>query len=100
MKRCAAIGLAVLALLATAPQILSQQESRESERKLVNKVAPTYPELARKLSIRGSVKVGVVISAGGSVKSTTVIGGNPVLVSAALDAIRKWKYEPAPSDST
>jgi len=63
-------------------------------------VAPNYPELARKMHIHGVVKVEATVRANGSVKSTRVLGGNPVLVDAAVDAIGKWKFEPAPSETT
>jgi len=42
----------------------------------------------------------VVISPGGTPKDARVLGGNPVLVNAALDAVRKWKFEAAKDDST
>jgi TonB family protein len=41
-----------------------------------------------------------VVSANGSVKETKVIGGHPILVTAAVDAVKKWKFEPANSEST
>ena len=94
--RLLALGL-VAAL--SQPQAFAQ-ENRQSERKVINKIAPAYPDLARRLSIHGSVKVGIVIAPNGSVKSTRVIGGNPVLVDAAINAVRKWKYEPAADEST
>jgi TonB family protein len=73
----------------------AQDAGKEAERKAVSKVTPAYPELARKLNIHGVVKVGIVIAPTGKVTSAKVIGGNPVLVDAALTAVRKWMYEPA-----
>jgi TonB family protein len=72
----------------------------EMPRKVKTKVAPSYPDLARRLSIRGTVKVIVVVSPNGNPKDARVVGGNPVLVGAALDAVRKWKFEPAQDEST
>jgi TonB family protein len=46
------------------------------------------------------VKIEVVIGADGQIKDTKVIGGHPVLVSSALDALKKWKYEPAKTETT
>jgi TonB family protein len=60
---------------------------------------PVYPELARKMLIRGIVKVEVVVAPSGKAKSTHVTGGNPVLAQAALDAIEKWRWAPAPQES-
>jgi TonB family protein len=97
MPRRFTVGLLTVAVLAVVAQpfSLGQQEDQEVKRKVINKTVPAYPELARRMNIRGTVKVGVLITPNGSVKSTNVIGGNPVLVLAAVDAIRRWKYEPA-----
>ena len=72
----------------------------EITRKVKSKVFPSYPELARRMSIAGVVKVQVVVAPNGSVKSTKVVGGHPLLVNAAMDAIKKWKFEPASEEST
>jgi TonB family protein len=52
------------------------------------------------MHIHGIVKVEAIVRANGSVKSTRVLGGNPVLVDAAVDAINKWKFEPEQSETT
>ena len=72
----------------------------ELTRKVKNKVAPIYPEIARRMSITGTVKVLVVVSPNGSVKSSKVVGGHPLLVTAATDALKKWKFESASDEST
>lgn len=41
-----------------------------------------------------------MVRANGSVKSTKALGGNPVLVESATDAVRKWKFEAASADTT
>lgn len=69
-------------------------------RKIKSKVAPQYPDIARKLGLSGTVKLEIVIAANGSVKETKVIGGHPILVTAAEDAVKKWKFEPAAGEST
>ena len=79
---------------------VAQQEQGETNRKIVNKVAPTYPELARKMNITGSVKIEVVIAPNGSVKSEKVVGGHPVLAQSAEEAIRKWKWTPNAQETT
>ena len=68
-------------------------------RKIKSQVAPAYPDLARRMSITGVVKIQVRVDKSGTVKDTKLIGGHPVLANAALDAIKRWKYEPA-SDET
>ena len=59
-----------------------------------------YPELARKMNVTGIVKVQVVIAANGVVKSTKLVGGHPLLVEPSLEAVKKWKYEPANEETT
>ena len=80
--------------------IASAQSSSDSERKIVTQVAPSYPELAKKMHIRGTVKVEAVVRPNGTVKSTRVLGGNPVLIVAAQDAVSKWKFETAQNETT
>jgi len=70
------------------------------DRKVKSKVQPTYPEIARKLGLTGTVKLQVVVAPNGSVKETKVIGGHPILVTAAVDAVKKWKFDTASGEST
>ncbi len=71
-----------------------------SGRKVATRVQPPYPELAKKMHIHGTVRVEAVVRSNGTVKSTRVLGGNPVLGEAAEDAVAKWKFDPAPSETT
>lgn len=101
-RRCAAHGgLAVLGLafglLIFHPALAFPQE--ELTRKVRARVAPSYPDLARRMNIRGVVKLLVVVSPEGNLKDTKVIGGNPILVNAAQDAVKKWKFEPGQEES-
>lgn len=102
LRKWTATGLlAALTILAGAavlhPSYAFAQE--ELSRKVKLRVAPTYPDLARRMNITGVVKVAVVVSPNGTLKSTKIVGGHPVLAAAALDALRKWKFETAPEDS-
>ena len=81
-------------------QTNSPQTEEELTRKARTKVAPVYPDIARRMSITGTVKVLVVVARNGALKSTKVVGGHPLLVNAAMDAIKRWKFEPAPEEST
>jgi TonB family protein len=72
----------------------------ESKRKVKTKVAPIYPELARRMNVAGKVKIEVVISPDGHVKTTRVVGGHPLLVQPCQDAVREWKFAPAPEETT
>lgn len=94
MKRTlTALSLALPLVLALAA--FGQQEQSEGDRKVVNRVMPQYPQLARTMNLRGSVKAEAVVQPNGLVKSVEVKGGHPVLARAAQDAIYKWKWAPA-----
>ncbi|HUA16874.1 MAG TPA: energy transducer TonB [Verrucomicrobiae bacterium] len=61
---------------------------------LVNRVSPMYPPLARQARIQGSVVLKVTISKSGDVGNVQLISGHPMLVPAAVDAVKQWKYQP------
>lgn len=94
--------LVVAATVGMTAGVRAQQQSAPSDivRRAKTKVAPVYPELARKMNIIGIVKVEVVVAPNGSVKDAKVVGGHPVLANAALEAVKKWKFEPAAAEST
>jgi len=70
------------------------------DRKVKSKIFPAYPEIARKMGVSGTVKIQLVVAPNGSVKETKVIGGHPILVTAAVDAVKKWRFETASGEST
>jgi len=94
------LGLLVMMAGAAAPALHAQNTNVELTRKTKSKVEPTYPELARKMNLSGTVKIEVVVAPNGTVKEAKLIGGHPVLGTAALEAVRKWRFEPAPTDSS
>jgi TonB family protein len=92
------IFAATIALFALpAPRALGQDDL---PRKVKSRVAPVYPSLARQMNIAGTVKVQVTIAANGTVKSTKLVGGHPLLANAALDAIKKWRFDTGPEETT
>lgn len=99
-KRVLILLAAALAVAANLAAAQSSSPPPASERKVASKVAPVYPELAKKMHIHGVVKVEAVVRPNGAVKTTRVLGGNPVLVDAALDAVGKWKFEAAQAETT
>ena len=101
-NRFTAVLLAILALMTAAPIAVQGQQTQNEElaRRAKSKVQPAYPELARRMNITGTVKVEVVVSPNGAVKDARVVGGHPVLANAALDAAKKWRFEPASVEST
>jgi TonB family protein len=94
--------MAVVATVVSAAPIRvgAQDTDNEIVRRAKTKVQPPYPDLARKMNITGTVKVQVVVSPNGTVKEAKVVGGHPVLASAALEAVKKWRFEPAATEST
>ena len=98
MRLWAIAGLLTVAVTIFHP--LPAMAQGELTRKAKTKVMPAYPDLARRMNITGTVKVLVVVAPNGSLKDTKIVGGNPLLVNAAMDALKKWKFEPADSDST
>lgn len=95
--RKTAVLLAAIAIAAGGGmgKLQSQEGQGDITRRAKSKVLPAYPDLARKMNLTGTVKVEVVVAANGTVKDAKVVGGHPVLASAALDAVRKWRFEPA-----
>jgi TonB family protein len=103
--RVRAIALAVTLFLSTsaflAPKVAAQETATDTtKRKVKTKIVPEFPLLARQMKVAGKVKIEATISPDGRVTSTKVVGGSPLLVSSALDAIKKWRFESAPKEST
>ena len=61
---------------------------------LVTRVQPVYPPLARQARIQGTVVLRAIISRDGSIENLTLVSGHPMLVPAAIDAVKQWKYQP------
>jgi TonB family protein len=102
-QRIAAAMLAVVTIVGAVclPHVEAQtSQSDEINRRAKSKVPPLYPELARKMHIAGTVKIEVTVASNGTVKEARVVGGHPVLANSALDAAKKWRFEPAPAEST
>ncbi|HTU33141.1 MAG TPA: energy transducer TonB [Candidatus Acidoferrum sp.] len=87
-------------VVAAVPAVSAQDANVVTKRKVKTKVMPEYPEIARQLHLEGKVKVQVTISPDGRVTDTKVIGGHPVLAQAAVEALKKWRFEPAPKETT
>jgi TonB family protein len=102
-RRTATALLAILTLAVTLGTIhvgAQQAQSEEIVRRAKSKVQPEYPALAKKMNISGTVKIEVVVAPNGTVKDARVVGGHPVLASAALDAAKKWRFESASAEAT
>jgi TonB family protein len=69
-------------------------------RKIRTKTSPDYPALAKQLNLTGRVKLQITIAADGHVVTTQPLGGSPLLVDAATEAVKKWVYEPGSKETT
>jgi len=72
----------------------------DSKRKIKFKTNPQYSDLARRMSLSGKVKIELVIAPDGHVKSSRAVGGHPLLVQSCIEAVKDWKFEPAPEETT
>jgi TonB family protein len=80
--------------------LLVAAAGRAEQRAVKQRVAPVYPEVAKRLRVSGSVKLEVTIDADGKVKDVKTLSGNRMLSTAAEEAVYKWKFVPGSADST
>ena len=99
LNRLFAVGLLLIGgCVATSAPLAWGQD--EINRKAKSKAPPVYPELAKRMNITGVVKVLITVAPNGSIKEARLVGGHPVLANAALDAVKKWRFEAGPEEST
>ena len=96
MKSPVARTIAALVLI-TSSLVFADQGARKPAK---NNRPVAYPQTARQMHLTGIVKLDVLIAANGKVKKVEILGGNPVLAAAAVDTVKEWSYEPAPSDTS
>jgi TonB family protein len=97
-KTRSAVRVIALAAALLASLDLAAQHARP--RVVKTRVEPAYPRLALKYHLEGVVKLQVVVDANGHVKGSKAIGGNPLLVQSAQDAVKKWEFEPGKEETT
>jgi len=61
---------------------------------LVSKIVPEYPIIAKRTGVQGDVKLHAIIARDGTIQSLNLISGHPLLVVAAMDAVKQWRYKP------
>ena len=64
-------------------------------RKITRKVAPVYPPTARRMRLAGTVRLAALVAADGRVTDTESLGGHPILLAAAREAVMMWKFQAA-----
>jgi len=74
--------------------------AQESERKVISRVEPEYPDQLKKLYIGGVVRVEAQVAPNGTVRNVKLLGGNPILGQSTMKAVKMWKYAPAAADET
>jgi periplasmic protein TonB len=65
-----------------------------TEGRLIQKIEPQYPKLAQAARIQGQVMLTAIISKTGEIQNLVLISGHPLLVPAAMEAVKKWRYRP------
>jgi len=63
--------------------------------KLVYSTPAQYPAMARQIRAEGEVVISLDVDASGKVSSARAVSGPPILRAAALDAVKRWRYQPA-----
>ncbi len=84
----------VLVVAAPPPAVAPVRISHMSEGDLIRKILPVYPPLARSARIQGQVVLQAVISKQGVIENVKLLSGHPMLVPAAIEAVRQWRYRP------
>ncbi|MFI5102122.1 MAG: energy transducer TonB [Terriglobales bacterium] len=64
------------------------------EGSLLHRVQPIYPSLARQARVQGAVELRAIISKAGTIENLVVVRGHPMLATAAIEAVRQWRYRP------
>ena len=78
----------------------AQQAHEEAKRKLKSRINPVLSDVARRMGLSGKVRIELTIAPDGRVKSARALGGHPLLVQACLEAVKEWRYETAPEETT
>jgi TonB family protein len=74
---------------------VSQEEALKAVRE---KIQPVYPQMAKQLHLQGVVTLEARISESGGVGDVKALTGNPVLMNAAVAAMKRWKFTPFSAD--
>jgi len=98
---CLAVTLLLLAPICVAqtpdagsPRDLPRIGAPDAAQHLLKKIDPVYPQMAKVAHIEGNVVLQATIAADGNVIAVKSVSGHPILIQAALDAVRQWRYQP------
>ena len=100
-RRLAALILGIiLGGLSALSSGSAQTIKTAGERKVISRVDVTYPRLAQQMRLQGTVKISATVAPAGKVVKAELIGGSPVFVPYALNAVSLLKWEPGPKETT
>jgi TonB family protein len=91
--------LSALILISGTLLMRGQQSSTDNPRAIVRKVVPAYPDAARRINLAGTVKLLATVAPNGTVKAIQPMGGSPILVQAAQEAVYRWQFAPGSSET-
>jgi protein TonB len=103
MKHFKTFAILLIAGLAASLPVLTQETVRrltqeEAVKAAIAKPQPDYPPIARQLKLEGRVEVEVSIEPSGTVGNARALTGNPALTGSAVNAVKRWKFQPVTSD--
>ena len=88
----------IIGSAAPPPKVATPQKLRIStgvaDGLKIHDVTPTYPQMARIAHIQGDVLLQATISKAGVIENLRAVQGHPILIQAAMDAVKQWKYKP------
>jgi periplasmic protein TonB len=90
------LGNTVAAAMPAAPPPVAShvRVSRIMEGNLIRRVQPEYPATAKLARVQGRVVLSAIISKDGRIENVQVLAGHPLLVQAAVEAVKQWRYRP------
>lgn len=90
----------VIALACSMAAQAKKMTHHEAIANVASRVNPVYPAPAKQMRIEGTVEVDVEISDDGKVVKAEAATGNPLLIKAAVEAVKQWKFKSGPALAT
>jgi periplasmic protein TonB len=92
------LSAVVICPVLRADDLTRRVSEDEAKKAITSKTNPEYPPMARQMRLGGKVQVDAYIDTEGKVEKVEVVTGNPLLTSAAVNAVKRWKFSPFISD--